>query len=194
MLVDKTYYQFSLLESLFSVNQTSDSKSRASNQNQSLTEVSMEAIKNKEVIPLDRKGEWYVMPDGKTLRHTKIMFKTDAQQKRFCQAYRYHDPTKAQDKCIYVLLCINYDKNRAFAITTIRKINARCIRKYWHDWIIVPKGVLDRLIKHLKQNKLADDKTIQMLEQVKAQAKPKGGKDKYLMIDELWSKLRKRKR
>ena len=194
MIVDKTYYQFSLLESLFSVNQVSNSNPRASNQKQSLTEVSLQAIKNEEVIPLDRKGEWYIMLDGKTLRHTKIMFKTDAQQRRFCQAYRYHDPTKAQDKCIYVLLCINYDKDRAFAITTIRKINARCIRKYWHDWIIVPKGVLGKLIKHLKQNKLVDDKTIQVLERVKSQAKPKGGKDRYLMIDELWSKLRKRKR
>ena len=157
-----------------------------------LSEVSYEAIKEGEVIALDKTGEWYTMQNGKTLRHTKVMFAKNLQQKRFCQAYRYHDPTKAQDKCIYVLLCINYDKDVAVAISTIRKITAKCIKKYLDDWIIVPKGVLKRLIDHLEKNKLADKKTLQMLKQVYSKATPKGKQDRYLTFKELWSKLRKR--
>ena len=110
-----------------------------------LYELALDDIDNENVTLLDKKRFYYIDKNGKHLRHAKIVFKTHRLQKSLVSKYRYHDPTKVQDGCIHVLL--GKIGKKWFPISTLRKLDAKCILKHKDTYASVPKYVYDKALK-----------------------------------------------
>ena len=109
-----------------------------------MNEFTLEDVKY--VKLLDKKRFYYVDQNGETLRHAKVIFKNDNLQNRLVKEWRYHDPTKEQDKCIEVLL--GKIKNKWYPLVTTRKLNPQCILKYKSIYQSVPKSVLKKAVRY----------------------------------------------
>jgi len=129
-----------------------------------IQEVSLDDYRNGDAIKLDSRGEWYIDKHGKYLRRAKFIFKTDELQSSICRTYRYIDPTKKHTDCIKVLLCIT-NKNDNIAITTLRKLDGKCINKHFETYSEVPKNIFKKAVKYT--DKISDDDKKKILEMIR---------------------------
>ena len=112
-----------------------------------LYELSKDDVKNSNYVKLlDKKYWYYIDKNGSALRHAKIVFKTHKLQSQLVKQWRYHDPTKIQDKCIEVLL--GKIGNKWYPISTLRKLNPSCILKHPDTYAIVPFDVYRKALNY----------------------------------------------
>ena len=144
-----------------------------------LQEVSLDDFKSNDVIPLDKEHKWVIDPNGEYLRHIKLLFKTDKIQSNICSTYRYYDPTKTHTDCIKVHLCITKN-GKEYAMTTLRKLDYKCMIKHWSTYSNVPKDILRKAIKYT--NKLSEDEKKELLKMVDSLDRSKPDKEKPKLI------------
>jgi len=135
-------------------------------------EVALDDYEKKLALKIDDKGFWYMGANGDYLRHAKILFKTKNLQRKAIDDYRYHDPTKKKDKCIEVLL--GKHKGKFLAISTLRKLDKKCIINHKQTYAKVPKNVLIKAIKNVKSlSNKEKEKLIKIVNKLKKKMKIK---------------------
>jgi len=126
-----------------------------------LNEVALDDFEKGKAIKLDKDGNWYVEPHGRTLRHAKVIFLTHELQRQICKQYINHDPSKIQDKCIEVLLCKPQGLDDWVAISTLRKLSVKCVNSHPLTYAIVPPDVFKKAV--LKSDGIPSDEKIAIL-------------------------------
>jgi hypothetical protein len=126
-----------------------------------LYEVALDDYISGKAIKLDNAGKWYMDKHGKTIRHAKIIFQTHNLQRSICKEYINHDPTNIQDKCIEVLLCRPNGYDKWLAISTLRKMEPRCIKQHPLTYAVVPPRVFERAVKNME---IPEDDKVKILE------------------------------
>jgi hypothetical protein len=111
-----------------------------------LNEVAFDDYEKGKAIKLDKDGKWYIDPHGRTLRHAKVIFLTHELQRQICKQYINHDPSKLQDKCIEVLLCKPQGLDEWVAISTLRKLSAKCIKSHPLTYAVVPPDIFKKAV------------------------------------------------
>jgi len=132
-----------------------------------LTEVAKDDIDGVNVMLLDKKRWYYVDKMSKALRHAKVVFKTHKLQKELVKDYRYHDPTKLQDKCIEVLLG-NVGKGKWIPISTLRSLDKiGCLVRHKETYCKVPYSVYVKALKFIDDSVIDREMKEKILEKLK---------------------------
>jgi len=126
-----------------------------------LQEVALDDFETGKAIKLDKYGKWYIDQHGKTLRHAKVIFRTHSLQQQICKQYINHDPSKIQDKCIEVLLCKPQGLDKWIAISTLRKLETKCIKTHPLTYAIVPPTIFKKAV--MKTEGISDDEKIALI-------------------------------
>jgi len=133
-----------------------------------LYELSLEASRKytDTVKLIDNKRYYYVDKHGKTLRHAKIVFKSEKLQDELVKEWRYHDPTKEQDKCIEVLL--GKIGGKWYPISTVRKLDVKCIKRHAKTYAEVPIDVYRKALSFIDDNIMSKEEKKEILNTIQS--------------------------